>query len=270
MPLSHKDDTWSSPRFNTMIVAIAKVPCQKTVWSVWPPPTVAKPLRLEPDQGRRTGCTRDIGAATKRGLWAMHAEPGEFMGQAYSKAPIVTGNVPRSPSAALISTDPKETGLWLWQGEVLPSPPGPKSRDRQFLRRIMPAAGWAGWIALPAGLALAFLTVSMIPRPDRPISKDRPAVALSSAPSPTVPRPIASVLPAEVTEAKLDRAQVPSAPPAAKLTAQLLEPPVLKGRAQHKLSRSARKNHASHVRKRPLFPTPGVLTPPTTWHGGGY
>lgn len=203
----------------------------------------------------------------------MHAEPGEFMGQAYSKAPILTGNAPRSPSAALISTDPKETGLWLWQGEVLPSPPlpGPKSRDRQFLRRIMPAAGWAGWIALPAGLALTFLAVSMIPRPDRPISKDRPAVALSPAPSPTVPPPIASVLPAEVAEGKLDWVQVPSARPTPKFTAQWPEPPVVKGRAQHKLSRSARKTHASHVRKRPLFPTPGVLTPPPmTWHGGGY
>jgi hypothetical protein len=126
----------------------------------------------------------------------MHAEPPEFMGQAYGKAPMVTGNAPISPLAALISTDTKEAGLWLWQGEVPPSPPlpGPKSRDQQILRRIMPAAGWAGWIAVPAGLALAFLAVSMMLRPDRPVSADRPAVALSSAP-PAVMRPIVPVPP---------------------------------------------------------------------------
>ena len=119
------------------------------------------------------------------------------MGQAYSKAPIVTGIAPVSPSAALISTDIKEAGLWLWQGEVPPSPslPGPKSRGRQILRRVMPGAGWAGWIALPAGLALIVITVLMMPHPDRPVSADTPAVALSSAPSPTVARPIASALP---------------------------------------------------------------------------
>ena len=195
------------------------------------------------------------------------------MDQAYCKEPMLTGNAPRSPSAALISTDPKETGLWLWQGEALPAPslPEPKSRDQQILHRVMRAAGWAGWIALPTGLALAFLAVSMIPRPDRPVSTDRPAVALSSAPSPAVTPPIVPVPPAERTEAKLDQAQVPSAPPVAKITAQGPEPPVATRRAQHKLSRTARKTHSSHVHKRPLFPMPGVLTPPPmTWHGGGY
>jgi hypothetical protein len=203
----------------------------------------------------------------------MHAELGEFMGQAYSKEPMVTGNALTSPSVALISTDNKETGLWLWQGEVLAAPalPRPKSRDHQFPRRIMPAAGWGGWIAVPAGLALASIAVSMVPRPDRPVSVDTPDVALSSAPSPAVTPPIVPVPPAERTAAKLDDVQVPSAPPAAKITAQGPEPPAVKARAQHKVSRTARKTHASHVRKRPLFPTPGVLTPPPmTWHGGGY
>ncbi len=197
------------------------------------------------------------------------------MGQASSKAPMVTGNAPIWPSAALISTDTKETGLWLWQGEELPSPflPGPKSRDQQqLLRRVMPAAGWAGWIALPIGLALIFIAVSMMPHPDGPVSADTPAVALS-APPPAVTRPMVPVPPAErtETEARLDQVQAPSAP-AAKITAQGPEPPVAKGRAQHKLSRTARrKTHASHVRRGPLFPTPGVLTPPPmTWHGGGY
>ena len=197
------------------------------------------------------------------------------MGQASSKAPMVMGNAPIWPSAALISTDTKETGLWLWQGEELPSPflPGPKSRDQQqLLRRVMPAAGWAGWIALPIGLALIFIAVSMMPHPDGSVSADTPAVALS-APPPAVTRPMVPVPPAErtETEARLDQVQAPSAP-AAKITAQAPEPPVAKGRAQHKLSRTARrKTHASHVRRGPLFPTPGVLTPPPmTWHGGGY
>jgi hypothetical protein len=166
----------------------------------------------------------------------MHAESRELIGEAYSNAPIVMGTAPISPSARLVSTDLKESGLWLWQGEAPPPPtlPRPKSRNQQFLRRIMPAAGWAGWIAVPAGLALAFFAVSMIPRPDRPVSADRPAVALSSAPSPVVTPPIVPVPPAERTAAKLDQVQVPSAPSAAKITAQGPEPPVVKGGAQHK------------------------------------
>ncbi len=229
-------------------------------------------MRPEPVRGRRTEWTRDIGAATKRGLWAMHAEPREFDGQAYAKTPIVTSSAPVSPSAALISSDIKQSGLWLWQGEVPPSPslPQPKSRDQQILRRIMPAAGWAGWVAVPAGLALAFLAVSIIPRPDRPVSADRPAAEPSSAPSPTAAHPIVAVTPAEPKDAQLDQVRVPSAP-AAKIMVQGPEPPVAKGRVQRKLSRTASKAHASHARRGPLFPTPGVLTPPPmTWHGGGY
>jgi hypothetical protein len=203
----------------------------------------------------------------------MHAESRELIGDTYSNAPIATGTPPVSPSARLVSTDIKEAGLWLWQGEVPPSRPllpRPKSRGRQILRRIRPAVGRAGWIAVSAGLALAFLALSMISRPDRPVSADRPDVAVSSASSPAVMPPIVPVSPAEVTEAKLDRVQVPSAP-AAKITAQGPEPPAAKGRAKRKLSRTARKTHASNVHKGPLFPTPGVLTPPVmTWHGGGY
>ena len=113
------------------------------------------------------------------------------------------------------------------------------------------------------------LAVSMIPRPDRPVSADRPAVALSSAPSPAVTPPIVPATPAE--EGKPEQVQVPSVPPAAKMTEQGPETPVVKGRTQNKLSRHARKTHASHVRKRPLFLASGVLTPPPmTWHGGGY
>ena len=204
----------------------------------------------------------------------MHADSRELIGEAYINWPIAKGSPPISPSARLVSTDLKESGAWLWQGDA-PPPPAlarPKSRDQRFLRRVIPAAGRAGWIAVPAGLALAFLTVSMLLRP---VSPDSPAVALSSNPSsnpsPGVTRPIVPVPPAELTKADLEKAQVPWEPRAAELTAQGPEPLVAKGRAQHKLSRIARKTHASHLRRRPLFPMPGVLTPPPmTWHGGGY
>ena len=191
----------------------------------------------------------------------MHAELGELMGQTHGKVPSVTATTPIFPSAPLVSTDLQESGLWLWQGDAPPSPAlaRPKSRDQRFLRRVMPAAGWVAWIAVPAGLVLAFLSISV---PLRPVSPERPAIALSSAPSPDVTRPIVPVPPAERTEADLNRVQVPSEQRAAELTAQGPEPLVAKGRAQHKMSRIARKTHASHLPKRPLFPMPGVLTPP--------
>jgi hypothetical protein len=235
----------------------------------------------------------------------MDAEPEEFVGQAYSNAPIAGGRAPKSPSsgAVLISTDSKDSGLWLWQGEAPPTPalPRPKSHARQILHRIMPAVGWAGWIALPTGLTLILIAISMMRHPDSPVSVDTPPVAHSSAPSPTAAvssapsptaalpsapspttalssalspaaaRPIVALPPATLTEAQPDQVQVPPAPPAAKMPARGPEPPVVKGRAQPKLSRSARKTQSSRVRKQPLFPAPGVLTPPPmTWHGDGY
>jgi hypothetical protein len=257
-----------------MIVSIADVPCHK---SGNRQVGMANRRRLRNRCGLSPygGVARErtwISALQARGrCGAMRAESRELMGETYGNAPIVTGTPPVSHSARLVSTDLKESGLWLWKGEAPPPQTRPKSRNHRFLRRIMPAAGWSGWIAVPAGLALAFLAVSMIPRPDKPISADRSAVARSSVPSPAVMPPIVPVPPAEPTEAKLDQVQVPSAPSTAKITAQGPEPPVVKGRAQHKLSRTARKTNASHVRKRPLFPRPGVLTPPPmTWHGGGY
>ena len=203
------------------------------------------------------------------------------MGQAVA----VTDDAPTSNSsdAVLISTDSKESGLLLWQGDA-PSPPSfprPKSRDRRILRRIMPAAGWAGWIALPTGLALTLIAILMIPHPDRPVSADRPAVASSSAPSPAVTpssatsppplgAPVVAAPPPEPATARLDQAKVPSAP-AAQIMTRTPEPRMAKSRAQHKSSRVVRKTHLSHVRRGPLFPIPGVLTPPPmTWHGGGY
>jgi hypothetical protein len=242
---------------------------QKTVRSVWP---IAD--GCETDAAGESHGTHAYRRCKQEGdVRAMHAESRELLGETYSNALIATRTPPISPSARLVSTDFQESGLWLWQGEApsTSAPTRPKSRNQQFLRRIMPATGWAGWLVVPAGLALAFFAVSMIPRPDRPVSADRPAVALSSASSPAVTPPIVPVPPAERTAAKLDQVLVPSAQPAAKPTAQGPELPAVKARAQHKVSRTARKTLASHVRKRPLFPTPGVLTPPPmTWHGGGY
>ena len=209
--------------------------------------------------------TRDGGAATERGLWAMHTEQGG------------SSEAPPPPSLS-----------------------GPKSRDQQILRRIMPAAGWAGWIALPTGLALTLIAILMIPHPDRPVSADRPAVAPSSATSPTIPpssapsptippssapspavtpssatspplgAPVVAAPPPEPATARLDQEKVPSAP-AAQIMTRTPEPRMAKSRAQHKSSRVVRKTHLSHVRRGPLFPIPGVLTPPPmTWHGDGY
>ena len=201
----------------------------------------------------------------------MHAEQRGSMGQAVA----VTDDAPTSNSsdAVLISTDSKESGLWLWQGDA-PSPPSfprPKSRDRHILRRIMPAAGWAGWIALPTGLALTLIAILMIPHPDRPVSADRPAVAPSSATSPPpLGAPVVAAPPPEPATARLDQEKVPSAP-AAQIMTRTPEPRMAKSRAQHKSSRVVRKTHLSHVRRGPLFPIPGVLTPPPmTWHGDGY
>ena len=232
----------------------------------------------------------------------MHAEQRGSMGR-HKEAVAVTDDAPISHSsdAVLISTDSKESGLWLWQGDA-PSPPSPrpKSRDRQILRRIMPAAGWAGWIALPTGLALTLIAILMMPHPDRPVSADTtcrraligpsPTVAPSSAPSPTIPpssapspavtpssatspplgAPVVAAPPAEPATAHLDQEKEPSAP-AAQIMMRTPEPRMAKSRAQHKSSRVVRKTHLSHVRRGPLFPIPGVLTPPPmTWHGDGY
>jgi hypothetical protein len=203
----------------------------------------------------------------------MHAEQRGSIGQAYSEV-AVPDDAPISllTDTVLISADSKEAGLWLWQGEAPPpaSAPRPKSRDRQILHRIMSAGGWVGWIALPTGLALTLIAISMMPHPDRPVSADRPAVAPSSAPSPTIARPIIAFPPAEPATAQLDQEQMPSAP-TTKITARGSEPRTAKSRAQHKSSRAVRKIHASHVRIGPPSPLVGVLTPPPmTWHGGGY
>jgi hypothetical protein len=197
----------------------------------------------------------------------------------------VADDAPISPAAdtVLISTDSKEAGLWLWQGEI-PSPSSvaqPKPRGPQILRRIMPAARWAGWVALPTGVAFISIAVTMMPHPNRPVSTGTPtdapssvpspAVAPSSAPSPSVAPssasspsvapPVVGVPRAEPTTARLNQVQVSSAP-TAKIAPRGPEPRIAKLRAHRKPSRTERKIHASQVHKGPLFPIPGVLTPP--------
>ena len=216
-------------------------------------------------------------AATERGLCAMRAEQEGIHGQAYGTA-LVADGVQTSPSAGevLVSTDSKESGLWLWQGEAPPQPPPPhpKFRDWHILRRIIPAAGWAGWITLPAGLAVASFAVSMMRPQEKPVSVDAPAVALSPAPPstvalspappPAVAPPSVVVPPAEPTVAQLDPVPVPSTS-TSKIPVQ-----TVKSSPQRKSSRTAKSARASHARRGPPVPMPGVLTPPQAWHGGGY
>jgi hypothetical protein len=202
----------------------------------------------------------------------MHAEQAVSTGQAYGIAALVAGGATVSPSgnAALISTDSNDSGLWLWHGEAPPqlSRPRPKLGARRILRRIAPAAGWAGWIALPAGLAILLIAASMMPHSENPVSADAPAVALSSAPSFTVEHSSVVVPQAELNEVQLDHVPVPLSP-TAKSPARGLEQRIVKSGAQRKSSRKI--THAAHVRRGPPVPMRGVLTPPPmTWHGGGY
>src|SRR5207253_636609 len=104
-----------------------------------------------------------------------------------------------------------DAGLWLWQGEAPSTPalPRPKSRTQQILRRLAPAVGWAGWIALPICLALMLIAILMMRHPDRPVSADTSPVARSSAPSPTAAPAIVTVPPATLTKAQMDQVQLP-------------------------------------------------------------
>jgi hypothetical protein len=198
----------------------------------------------------------------------MHAPIKVSMGEARGEPAIVMDDpspLP-SPDAAPVSVDSKEAGLWLWQGDTPepPSVPRPKSRDQKICHRILHAAGWAGWIALPAGMALTFIALSAARHPDRPVSADAPAAAVSSVPSATV----APALQAEPIETQSDRAQVPSAP-AANVTTRGPEPRMAEWHVQRKSS-PAKKNHATHMHNAPPILKPGVLTPPMTWDGDGY
>jgi len=201
------------------------------------------------------------------------------MGQVDAKVGTATGDAPiklSSTDPTLISTGSEEAGLWLWHGEApapLSAAPS-KSRIEHILTRIMPGARRAGWIALPAGLALILLAVSVkhsVP-PLGPKSADAPPVALPPVPSPTVTPPSVAPPPAQLTDTQFDRARAPSAPTPQVTFGQGSDRRVVSWRAQRKSARTVRKTYASRVRKGPPMLIYGVLTPPTvmTWHGGGY
>lgn len=204
------------------------------------------------------------------------------MSQVDAKVEIVTGDAPMPPSAdtELIGTGNEESGLWLWHGEALPPPSlaQPKSRVGRILAHMVPAARWAGWIALPSGLAVALLVVSVMmhsPRPDKPVPADAPAVPPQPLPSPAATPPIIPappMIPAPLTEPTADQSgqvQVPSAP-TAQMSGRRPEHDRAKWHAQRTSPPTARKTHASVAHRGSPVMVPGVLTPPMTWHGGGY
>jgi len=172
------------------------------------------------------------------------------------------------------------SGLWLWHGKA-PLPPSPSratSRLRQFLDPIVSALRRGGWVALPGGVALSLLAVTLRSTPpDKPAPAESAAVALEPVPSPAdaravIPAPPVN-LPAprvEHTDTPLDQAQMPSAS-AALLPARGTEHQLAKKAAHHTSARTVRKTHASADRGSP-FVIHGVLTPPeaTARHSGGY
>jgi hypothetical protein len=179
-----------------------------------------------------------------------------------------------SADAALISTGNGESGLWLWHGEA-PSPPSlpqPKSQVEHILARVVSAAGWAAWIALPVGLALALVALSVIhSAPSHgPESANSPVVTLPPVPSPRAARAIVAALPAQLTDAQFDQVQVPAAA-STQISAPGSEHGVMTRNAQRKSLRTARKHHASHIHRGPPVLITGVLTPPVmASHGSGY
>ncbi|MBV8592296.1 MAG: hypothetical protein JO212_19945 [Acetobacteraceae bacterium] len=196
------------------------------------------------------------------------------MEQAYNNGEIVTGDAAISPpaDAPLISTDSTGAGLWLWQGDApaAPSRAQLKSSDPPILYRMMHAAGWAGWIALPIGLALTFIAISVMRHPEKPVSAEKTAVGLSPVLAPAVVSPSVVPAPAEPKETQSDQSQVPSAPPA-QTASPSADTQAAKSHAHRISSHTIRKTHASPARRGPPILVPGVLTPPPmTSHGGGY
>ena len=172
------------------------------------------------------------------------------------------------------------SGLWLWHGKA-PLPPSPSqrtSRVRKFLDPIVSALRRGGWMALPGGVALSMLAVTLRSTPpDKPAPTDAPAVALEPVPSPAharavIPAPPVNISASRVEQAdtQLDQAQMPSAP-AALLPARGTEHQLAKKAAHHTSARTVRKTHASADRGSP-FVIHGVLKPPeaTARHSGGY
>ena len=172
------------------------------------------------------------------------------------------------------------SGLWLWHGKA-PLPPSPSratSRLRQFLDPIVSALRRGGWVALPGGVALSLLAVTLRSTPpDKPAPAESAAVALEPVPSPAHARAVIPAPPVNIpaprveqTDTQLDQPQMPSAA-AALSPVRGTEHQLAKKAGHHTQARTVRKTHASADRGSP-FVIHGVLTPPeaTARHSGGY
>ena len=172
------------------------------------------------------------------------------------------------------------SGLWLWHGKA-PLPPSPSqrtSRVRKFLDPIVSALRRGGWMALPGGVALSMLAVTLRSTPpDKPAPTDAPAVALEPVPSPAHARAVIPAPPVNIpaprveqTDTQLDQPQMPSAA-AALSPVRGTEHQLAKKVGHHTSVRTGRKTQALANKGSP-FVIHGVLTPPepTAWPSRGY
>ena len=173
------------------------------------------------------------------------------------------------------------SGLWLWHGKA-PLPPSPSratSRLRQFLDPIVSALRRGGWVALPGGVALSLLAVTLRSTPpDKPAPAESAAVALERVPSPAdaravIPAPPVN-LPAprvEHTDALLDQTQIPTASPALSPARETEHQPAKKATHHTSSARTVRRTPAFAGGSSP-FVIHGVLTPPdpTVRHDGSH
>ena len=173
------------------------------------------------------------------------------------------------------------SGLWLWHGKA-PLPPSPSratSRLRQFLDPIVSALRRGGWVALPGGVALSLLAVTLRSTPpDKPAPAESAAVALEPVPSPADARAVIPAPPVNIStprvehaDTQLDQTQIPTAPPALSPARETEHQPAKKA-AHHTSSARTVRTHAFAGGSSP-FVIHGVLTPPddpTVRHDGGH
>ena len=162
------------------------------------------------------------------------------------------------PQAKSVSAESQETGLWLWQGEAPPprSRPGPLSRGRVILDRIVAAARWTGWIAPAGGLIFILLAALLVLRStalDRRISADMRAASPQPGSTLIATHLLTPPLSIELPDVRLDQVEIPTA---------ASEGQMVKRRAQRRSPPSVRRTHASFARRGSPVLVPGVLTPP--------
>jgi hypothetical protein len=199
----------------------------------------------------------------------------------------MTASEPSSPSAAPLSNDSREPGLWLWQGGEAPphsdapppaSPARPPSRVERIADFVGSAARWArrmgpasGWFLI--GLA-AFVMAHALPGGE-PMPRNMPAAAPQPVPAPSAALPASSTSPAGVPVAQLGQLSEPSGAIAKRMA----------GRNQHIPAKWLASRRSRLVVRR-AYPFLVYRSPPvfrescryqcddgpevTTWHGGGY